>query len=162
MKCFLAFILGITVCYVPAKMGQAELSELVDKAEHDVLIAKAERDEAVERYTAVMNGLPIADYLGEFKVTYYCPCSECSGQWGTALAHPCSDNHEALAQHSIAVDPKVIPIGSVVMMNGKYYTAEDVGSAVVGKTVDVFVETHDEVIKNGLDYEDVFLITLED
>ena len=162
MKTFLAFLLGITVCYIPARIGQAELSELVDKTEHDVLIAKAERDEAIKDYTAVINSLPTADYLGEFKISYYCDCIECSGEWGTSLAYPCSDGHKATVNHSIAVDPDVIPIGSVVMINGKYYTAEDVGSAVKGKTIDVYVSTHEEVIQNGLDYEDVFLVQMED
>ena len=158
MKTFLAFLLGITVCYIPARIGQANQNELVEKAERDTRIAKSERDDAIQEYEALMNSLPELHYMGEFKITYYCPCESCSGEWGTALAYPCEDNHKAMPYHSIAVDPDVIPIGSTVVINGIYYTAEDVGSAVKGKIIDVYVESHEETIRNGVDYENVFIV----
>ena len=41
---------------------------------------------------------------------------------------------------TIAVDPTVIPYGTKVMIDGHTYIAEDCGSAVKGKVVDIFVE----------------------
>lgn len=162
MKYLLAFILGITTCYIPARLGQIVLEEQIIECEEDVREAESQRYDVVKEYRALVNSLPVVEYLGEFKITYYCPCTECSKEWGTKIAYPCTDNHEAIAEHTIAVDPDVIPIGSVVMINGVYYKAEDVGSAVTGKTIDVYVSTHEEVIQNGLDYKDVFLVKMED
>lgn len=95
--------------------------------------------------------------LGEFKVTYYCPCEECSGIWGTTLAYPCDGSHKAKVNHSVAVDKNLIPIGSVLKINGKEFVAEDVGGAVVGKVIDIFVLTHEETLTQPFDRMEVFI-----
>ena len=41
---------------------------------------------------------------------------------------------------TIAVDPELIPYGSEVMIDGHTYIAEDCGSAVKGKVIDIYVE----------------------
>ena len=41
---------------------------------------------------------------------------------------------------TIAVDPTVIPYGTKVIVNNHEYIAEDCGSAVKGKVIDIFVE----------------------
>lgn len=41
---------------------------------------------------------------------------------------------------TIAVDPAVIPYGSVVKINGNEYVAEDCGGAIKGNKIDIFVE----------------------
>ena len=56
---------------------------------------------------------------------------------------------------SVAVDPDIIPLGSVIYVDygdGEIhsYIAEDVGGAVNGAHIDVAVETHDQAVKLGL------------
>jgi len=52
--------------------------------------------------------------------------------------------------HTIAVDPKVIPLGWWVFIEGiGYRRAEDVGGAIRGNKIDVFVSTQQEAIKFG-------------
>ena len=51
--------------------------------------------------------------------------------------------------HTIAVDPRVIPYGSKVMINGVVYTAEDRGGAVRGNHIDIFFNTHAETRQHG-------------
>lgn len=46
----------------------------------------------------------------------------------------------ARTEHTVAVDPNVIPLGSKLLINGVVYTAEDIGSKVKGKVIDVWVE----------------------
>ena len=53
------------------------------------------------------------------------------------------------AGRTIAVDPRVIPLGSKVRMNGKEYIAEDTGGAIKGKRIDLFVDSHSEAMKFG-------------
>ncbi|MUK90527.1 hypothetical protein GMD78_19405 [Ornithinibacillus sp. L9] len=51
----------------------------------------------------------------------------------------------------IAVDPNVIPLGSVVYVEGYGYAiAGDTGSAIKGKKIDVFVSSQKEAIKWGV------------
>jgi 3D (Asp-Asp-Asp) domain-containing protein len=94
-------------------------------------------------------------YLGEFRLTGYDDCVECQEQWvgTTALGIP------PRAQHTIAVDPDIIPLGSKVMINGQEYRAEDVGGGVKGNHIDVFVGSHQETFANYCNgYADVYLI----
>lgn len=45
----------------------------------------------------------------------------------------------------IAVDPKVIPLGSEVYVEGYgYATAEDIGGAIDGNEIDVFIPSEKE------------------
>ncbi len=92
--------------------------------------------------------------LGTFKTTGYCPCSRCSEGWGR---HTCT-GALATARHTIAVDPKVIPYGTQVMINGVVYTAEDKGGGVRGNHIDIFFDNHAETLQHGTQNVEVFLI----
>jgi peptidoglycan DL-endopeptidase CwlO len=51
----------------------------------------------------------------------------------------------------IAVDPKVIPLGSVVHVEGYGYAiAGDIGSAIKGNKIDVYVPTHQAAVNWGV------------
>jgi uncharacterized protein YabE (DUF348 family)/3D (Asp-Asp-Asp) domain-containing protein len=57
---------------------------------------------------------------------------------------------KAQAGHTIAVDPKVIPLGWWVYIDGiGYRRAEDVGGAVRGNKIDVFVGSNSEAVQFG-------------
>lgn len=90
--------------------------------------------------------------LGEYVLTAYCSCSRCSGGWGskTAIGTTCK------AGRTIAVDPKVIPYGSTIMINGNQYTAEDCGGAIKGNRIDVYFDSHSEAIEFGRQKAEVF------
>lgn len=128
---------------------QAETLNELDAEVQELNIQISELERTVEFYESW-------EYIGEFKITYYCPCEKCSGIWGTSIKAPCSD-HKALPNHTIAVDPDVIPLGTEVLINGTVYVAEDVGSAVNGNTIDIFVESHDEAVNNGVDFMEVYV-----
>lgn len=91
-----------------------------------------------------------AKSLGVFKITYYCPCRKCSGNWGrkTASGATCSEGR------TVAVDKRVIPLGTHLVIDGKEYIAEDTG--VTGRSVDVYLESHQECLERGVDYLEVF------
>lgn len=92
--------------------------------------------------------------LGVFRTTAYCPCYSCSEGWGRQT----STGAIAKASHTIAVDPRVIPYGSKVMIGGVVYTAEDRGGGVKGNHIDVFFDTHAQTRRHGSRREEVFLI----
>ena len=61
------------------------------------------------------------------------------------------------AGRTIAVDPRVIPLGSKVRMNGREYVAEDTGGAIKGKRIDLFVDSHSEAMKFGKKLIEVYV-----
>ena len=78
-------------------------------------------------------------YLGTFTSTAYCNCSKCCGKWAGG---PTASGKMPQAGRTIAVDPNVIPLGSQVKINGKIYIAEDTGSAIKGKKIDIYYDSH--------------------
>lgn len=98
--------------------------------------------------------------LGEYKLTAYCSCSKCCGKWadnrpeGKVIG---ASGKELTAGYSIAVDPTVIPYGTVITINGQEYVAEDCGGAIKGNRIDVYFNDHDEALEFGVQYAEVFL-----
>lgn len=68
---------------------------------------------------------------------------------GNAIA---ADNSPAVPGKTIAVDPDKIPLGSIVVINGTKYLANDTGSAIQGFKVDVCCWTKEEAEKGGRTY----------
>ena len=91
--------------------------------------------------------------LGVFKLTAYCPCESCSEGYGRSTA----TGARATAGRTIAVDPRVIPYGSIVRINGHEYRAEDCGGGVKQKHIDIFFDTHAEVSRFGSQSAEVFI-----
>ncbi len=92
--------------------------------------------------------------LGFFRTTGYCPCKQCSEGWGRRT----STGTIATSGRTIAVDPRVIPYGSKVMIGGVIYTAEDRGGGVKGNHVDIFFDTHSQTRQHGKQTQEVFLV----
>lgn len=92
-------------------------------------------------------------FIGEFELTAYCPCVKCSEGYGSQTA----TGNIATAEHTIAVDPNVIPYGSIVFINGKEYVAEDCGGAIKDKAIDIFFDTHEEALQFGRQKANVFI-----
>ena len=51
---------------------------------------------------------------------------------------------------TIAVDPRVIPYGTLVYIEGYgYYIAEDTGGAIKGNRIDIFINDYNKAMKLG-------------
>lgn len=84
--------------------------------------------------------------LGKFKLTFY------GGDTTTASGKTPKINH------TIAVDRRVIPLGSKVYIEGwGTYYAEDTGGAIKGNIIDIFVRTEREANRIGVKYANVYL-----
>lgn len=91
--------------------------------------------------------------LGVFKTTGYCPCRRCCGKYKTTATGTIPQPN-----HTIAVDPRVIPYGSRVMINGIIYTAEDCGGGVKRNHIDIFYSSHTVARYHGVQHAQVFLV----
>lgn len=89
--------------------------------------------------------------MGEFDITYYCPCEQCCLKTDGITA----TGTKAEEGRTIAVDPDIIPLGTEVIINGHTYTAEDIGGAIQGNRVDIFVESHQRALELGIDVAEV-------
>ena len=98
---------------------------------------------------------PEPESLGEFKLTAYCPCEKCCGEWADGITYT---GTRATEGRTVAVDPSVIPLGSTVRINGHDYIAEDIGGAIKENRVDVFFDTHQAALQFGVQYADVAII----
>lgn len=92
--------------------------------------------------------------LGVFKLTGYCNCVKCCGSHsgGTTVTGTIPK-----ANHTIAVDPTVIPYRTVVIINGEDYVAEDCGGGVKKYHIDIYFDTHEEALAFGAQYAEVFI-----
>ena len=60
---------------------------------------------------------------------------------------------------TIAVDPKVIPYGSIVYIQDYgYFIAEDCGSAIKQNRIDIFTTSHSTAIQNGKKVANVWIL----
>ena len=92
--------------------------------------------------------------LGTFTLTAYDACIICCGKTDGITA----TNTHAKSGRTIAVDPSLIPYGTKVMINGHVYTAEDTGSAIKGRKIDIYMDTHEEAKQFGVKQAEVFLV----
>lgn len=77
--------------------------------------------------------------------TAYCSCTKCCGKSDGIAA----SGVKAKANHTIAVDKRVIPLGTKVLINGKQYVAEDTGGAIKGNRIDIYFDSHEQALKWG-------------
>lgn len=89
--------------------------------------------------------------LGTFKLTYYCPCRRCNGK----NAGKTASGAVPTQGRTIAVDRRVIPLGTEVMIDGYVYRAEDTG--VRGQHIDIFRDSHAECLQLGVKQREVFI-----
>lgn len=104
--------------------------------------------------TEVVEEAPELANLGEFKITHYCACAKCCGEWADGITFT---GTTATAGRTIAVDPNVIPLGSVVVVDGVEYVAEDIGGAIKGNRIDIFMDSHDAALTGGVKTAEVFM-----
>lgn len=89
--------------------------------------------------------------MGEYTITAYCACERCCGKWADGITAS-----GLLAEPGIiAVDPKIIPLGSRVMIDGQEYLAADTGGAIKGNRIDIFAVSHDIALEYGVQNHEV-------
>ena len=84
--------------------------------------------------------------LGTFEITHYCTCSRCCGAYANGIT---ATGTRATPGRTAAVDPAVIPYGTVIRIGGKEYIAEDCGAAIQGCRIDLLCESHEAALQAG-------------
>jgi len=105
--------------------------------------------------------------LGMFELTAYCLCIICTEHY--SYQHPRNASNPNFTQRTasgtapragrtVAVDPRVIPWGSRLLINGQTYIAEDRGGAIQGRIIDIFKSDHQTAWNFGRREAEIFLI----
>ena len=90
-------------------------------------------------------------YLGKFRLTAYCSCSRCCGQWAGG---PTASGTRPSAGRTVAMGG--VPFGTKLRINGNVYTVEDRGTSY--GHVDIFFGSHSAALSFGSKYADVYQV----
>nr|WP_319922060.1 ubiquitin-like domain-containing protein [Neobacillus dielmonensis] len=131
---------------VTLENGQEVERKLVNEqmitAKQDQVVAVGTKDLAAQ---VSRGAAPTGTDLYVSATAYTANCNGCSGRTATGLDLRANPNMKV-----IAVDPKVIPLGSKVYVEGYgYAVAADTGGAIKGYKIDVFVPSNAEAYRWG-------------
>lgn len=141
---------------IPKVAQQSIKSEITEPIEEPKIIA-----------TNVINPVQMYKYtsLGDYKITAFCGCEECCGYWATI--RPKDEDGQpivytasgAIAKQgvTVAADASIFPFGTVLLIDGKEYTVQDRGGLVDGKHIDIYFDSHEEAIKHGVRYTEIYV-----
>jgi len=92
---------------------------------------------------------------GAYRITAYCPDSCCCGSYADGI----TATGKKVRLGMIAVDPKVIPLHSLVRIAGLgEFVAEDIGGAIKGKRIDIFMRNHRDALEFGVQHRNVAIL----
>lgn len=124
--------------------------EEVSRERVDTKTLKQVKDKIYSYGTAITSGAPDSYekvYSGVRAVSYYM-----DGNPNGAYGLPCTYG-------TCAVDPKLIPLGSLLYIEGYgYAVANDVGTSIKGKVVDVYMEKYEQCLIWGARSVKVYVI----
>lgn len=152
--------IAIPLCVTACEAREIKKTPVVtvESIREEIVLPEPEPVEETEEVISeewIDGGYNDREYIGEFKVTAYCPCPKCCGEWADGLTYT-----ETIATEgrTIAVDPDVIPLGSIVEINGTNYVAEDIGGAIKGNKVDLYFNSHEDALEWGVQYHNVYMV----
>lgn len=102
--------------------------------------------------------------LGEFRITAYCHCEQCCGNWaknrpvdedGSIMVFTASGDL-AIEGVTIAADTSILPFGTEVIIDDVRYIVQDRGRVIKDSRIDVYFESHQDALEFGVQYKEVF------
>lgn len=153
IKLFISFMFAFAIMFVVLINQRAninnveEVSVIVPTTSNEIEDIPAFKSiETIETITPIEEIIEHEPFE-EFEATAYCACPKCCGKWADGIT---ASGTKAVAKRTIAVDTSIIPLGSEVEIEGLgTYIAEDTGSAIKGKIIDFYFDTHEEALKFG-------------
>lgn len=101
------------------------------------------------QYTSASDA-DIGQLLGNFKLTAYCACPICCGQWSGG---PTASGLMPVEGRTVAMAG--VPFGTRLVINGQIYTVDDRGTPY--GHVDIYLTNHQEAVNFGVQSANVFL-----
>lgn len=115
-----------------------------------IITATAPTDVMAESIKPVIQPHEVT-YLGDWTITFYCNCSECSGQWAGGLTASGTEPTEGRTVACGSLD-----FGTEIYIEGLGdYVVEDRG--VEGNWIDVYLDSHEACNQMGMMSRTVYL-----
>lgn len=92
-----------------------------------------------------------SSHIGKFKLTAYCSCTKCCGEWAGG---PTASGSYPVAGRTVAMAG--VPFGTKLSINGHVYTVEDRGTPY--GHVDIYFNSHEEALQFGKKYANVYIV----
>lgn len=107
-----------------------------------------EQEIQTEKQQTEINGVTVSGkYLGRFSISHYCSCPICTS---TPKGSRTATGHIPREGRTVAVDPSLIPLHSIIYVEGLgTFVAEDVGGAVKGQHLDIYIDNHQRALNLG-------------
>lgn len=147
----MAVVLFVTLLkLVDARSSKTLLQMEYEDYQYSTMVKQSQLVEALAEATAPQTVIiDKMESLGEFTITYYDACMKCCGKTDGITASGAVVREGV----TVAVDPTVIPLGTYIYIEGiGYRVAQDVGGAIKGNKIDVYVNSHSEALELGVDY----------
>lgn len=142
--------------------------EALETCEKEVYFFTHEVQEQEPELTDIIEPIPeepLLESLGEYRITAYCPCEICCGNW--AKNRPTDENGNLLVYTAsgelavegvtIAADTSILPFGTEVIIDGNKYIVQDRGRVIKNNRIDVYFENHQDALEFGVQYKEVFI-----
>lgn len=128
---------------VATRMADASADASTDGSIEEIVLVDEHNSQAVA-YGGSSEQVNLGESLGNFKLTAYCGCRKCNGRW---IGYPTASGTDYVQGRTIAVDKRVIPLGTWVYINipnegWQKFRAEDTGGAIKRNRIDVYVDGH--------------------
>lgn len=95
-------------------------------------------------------------YAGNFKLTFYCPCTSCCGENAQGIT---ASGTVATEGRTVSADPNILPLGTRIYIDGYgELIVEDTGSAINGNVLDIYLSDHNRCLEEGVQYKDVYIV----
>lgn len=167
----LSLLMTIIAVIVSAKQNSINVGETIVAKEPVVTVAEDTVDHVTnhvaDHVAEPVELTPAYEFisLGEFRLTAYCSCSKCCGNW--AKNRPVDEYGNEIvigaagevltAGYSVAVDPEFIAYGTELFINGQVYEAQDCGGAIKDNEIDVYFSDHNDALEFGVQYAEIFI-----
>lgn len=161
LVCLIICLISLVITGLDAKAMQTEIQELRYQSSRQAAQLK-DKQEQIEVLEIIIENqsqdaselITEPEYIGTFTISHYCPCPICCGK-SDGITYT---GVQATEGRTIAVDPEVIPLDSTVIIAGQEYLAEDIGGAIKGNKIDMYMESHSEALQAGIVQADVWMI----
>ena len=119
----------------------------IDDVEEEIYIEEVDAE--------IVQKKPDSTSLGQFRLTAYCACEKCCFEFADGIT---ASGTVATEGRTVAVDPSIIPYGTVLIINGHEYIAEDCSvNYIHGNEIDIFFNSHDAALEFGIQYAEIFI-----
>ena len=136
--------------------------DLQDVQEHSERVTKVEEKETPDldpepEVEEAMQEEPELEQITVVATAYVSDCKGCIG-----ITKGGTDVRDTIYHDSgyriIATDPNIIPLGSLVEINGQRFIADDIGGAIKGHRIDILMESKSEALEFGVKEVDVTIL----